>query len=59
MKLTIELEKERVPFRLIMFEGADHGINEFDADVLEQVSSWFDRFLKNEEALPNMEYHGR
>ena len=59
MKLAIELEKERVPFRLIMYEGADHGINEFDADVLEQVSNWFDRFLNNDEALPDMEYHGR
>ena len=42
-----------------MFEGGDHGISEHQEEVQEQVLKWFDRYLKNGEILPNMEYHGR
>lgn len=59
LNLALEFEKYRIPYRLIVFEGADHGIREFREEVDEQVKNWFERFLKNDEALPNMEYHGR
>lgn len=59
LKLALEFEKYRIPYRLIMFEGGDHGISEHRKEVNKQVVNWFDRYLKNEEILPNMEYHGR
>ena len=59
LRMALEFEKYRVPYRLIMFEGADHGISEHRPEVNEQVIRWFDRFLKKGEDLPNMEYHGR
>ena len=59
LKMALEFEKYRVPYRLVMFEGGDHGITEHREEVNQQVISWLDRFLKNGEALPNMEYHGR
>ena len=59
LNLALEFEKYRIPYRLIMFEGGDHGISEHKNEVTDQVINWFDRYLKNEEALPNMEYHGR
>lgn len=59
LNLALEFEKHRIPYRLIMFEGGDHGISEHKEEVREQVISWFDRYLKNNEQLPNMEYHGR
>lgn len=59
LKLALEFEKHRVPYRLIMFEGGDHGISEHKKEVTDQVINWFDRYLKNDEALPNMEYHGK
>ena len=59
LKLALEFEKNRIPYRLIMFEGGDHGISEHKKEVNEQVINWFDRYLKNNEKLPNMEYHGR
>ncbi len=59
LKLALEFEKHRIPYRLIMFEGGDHGISEHRPEVNQQVINWFNRFLKNEEAIPNMEYHGR
>lgn len=59
LNLAMEFEKYRIPYRLIMFEGGDHGIKEHPREVDWQVTKWFNRYLKNEESLPNMEYHGR
>lgn len=59
LNLALEFEKNRVPYRLIVFEGGDHGISEHKNEVNEQVLKWFDKYLKNDEKLPNMEYHGR
>lgn len=59
LKLALEFEKYRVPYRLIMFEGGDHGISEHKQEVNQQVINWFEKYLKNNEKLPNMEYHGR
>lgn len=59
LNLALEFEKNRIPYRLIMFEGGDHGISEHKDEVNKQVIKWFDRFLKMDEHLPNMEYHGR
>jgi dipeptidyl aminopeptidase/acylaminoacyl peptidase len=59
LNMAMEFEKYRVPYRLVMFEGGDHGISEHRAEVNEQVMNWFDRYLKKGEELPNMEYHGR
>lgn len=59
LKLALEFEKHRIPYRLIMFEGGDHGISEHRKEVDEQVVDWFDRYLKNSEPIPNMEYHGQ
>src|SRR5690606_8137282 len=59
LKMALEFEKHRIPYRLIMFEGGDHGISEHTKEVNKQVISWFDRYLKNDEALPNMQYHGK
>lgn len=33
LKLALEFEKYRIPYKLIMFEGADHGINEHRKEV--------------------------
>jgi len=59
LRLAIEFEKYRIPYRLKIFEGGDHGINEFRQEVNQEVINWFDRYLKNGEKLPNMEYHGK
>ena len=59
LHMALEFEKYRIPYRLIMFEGADHGISEHKPEVNEQIIRWFDRFLKKGEELPNMEYHGK
>jgi len=59
LRLALQFEEYRIPYRLKIFEGADHGIREFREEVNQEVISWFDRYLKHGEALPNMDYHGR
>ena len=59
LRLALEFEKYRIPYRLVMFEGGDHGISEHRKEVDEEVINWFNKYLKNEEPLPNMEYHGK
>ena len=59
LKLAIEFEKHRIPYRLIMYEGGDHGISEHQKEVDQEIMNWFDKYLKNDKPLPNMEYHGR
>ena len=59
LKLALEFEKHRIPYRLKIFEGADHGISEFRDEVNEEVIDWFNRYLKNNESTPNMEFHGK
>ena len=58
LNMAQEFTKYRIPYRLIMFEGGDHGILEFKDEVEDNVVNWFNRYLKKEEPLPNMEYHG-
>ncbi|TYA55276.1 alpha/beta hydrolase family protein [Formosa maritima] len=57
--LALEFEKYRIPYRLIIFEGGDHGINEHKQEVKEQVINWFNRFLKQDEPIPDMTFHGK
>jgi dipeptidyl aminopeptidase/acylaminoacyl peptidase len=59
LKMAMQFEIHRIPYRLIIFEGGDHGINEHRSEVDEQVLNWFDKYLKSETPLPNMEYHGQ
>lgn len=58
LQLAMKFDEYRIPYRLIIFEGGDHGILEHKKEVNYQVIRWFDRFLKNDEPLPNMDYHG-
>ncbi len=59
IKMALELQKYKVPYRLVMFEGGDHGLSEFNKEVDDQVKAWFDKYLKNNQPLPNLKPHGR
>jgi len=59
IKMSLELQKYKVPYRLVMFEGGDHGLSEFRKEVNDQVKAWFDKYLKNNQSLPDLEPHGR
>jgi dipeptidyl aminopeptidase/acylaminoacyl peptidase len=53
------LLEARRPYRLIMFEGADHGLTEYRQEYFDAVRGWFDRYVRDKAALPNLEPHGR
>lgn len=59
LKLALELDRHRIPYRLKIFEGGNHGLTGHRTEVDKDVIEWFDRFLKEGEALPNMEFHGK
>ncbi len=59
MTLAGLLLKEKAPFRLVLFEGGDHGLTEFSAEVDKMVKEWFDKYLKRGEIHPSLVPHGR
>ena len=56
--LSKKLLEQKVPHKLVLFEGADHGITEFHEEVLHLTKNWFDTYVKNLHPLPNIEKHG-
>ncbi|BDS15049.1 alpha/beta hydrolase family protein [Aureispira anguillae] len=59
LKMALALDEHRVPYRLKIFEGGDHGLRAFRKEVNKEVLSWFDRFLKKGEPAPNMDFKGK
>jgi dipeptidyl aminopeptidase/acylaminoacyl peptidase len=59
LEFSGKLLAQKIPHRLVLFEGGDHGILEYRDEVDEMVLDWFDRFVKNEAPLPNLIPHGR
>jgi dipeptidyl aminopeptidase/acylaminoacyl peptidase len=59
LELVNKLYEYKHPVRFILFEGGDHGIREYRKEYYTQTKSFFDYYLKNGNALPNMELHGR
>lgn len=59
LKMALALDKNRVPYRLKIFEGGDHGLRAFRKEVDQEVLAWFERFLKKGEPCPSMEYKGK
>lgn len=57
--LAEKLYKNRIPCRLVIFEGADHAITEYLKNRNDYTFEWFDRFLKQNEKLPKLTPHGK
>lgn len=53
------LYESRHPFRFVFFEGGDHGLTGFRAEVHRNVIEWFDRYVRDGAPLPDLEPHGR
>jgi dipeptidyl aminopeptidase/acylaminoacyl peptidase len=47
------------PFRLMIFEGGDHGLSEFRDEVDEAVSEWLNRYVRDGESWPSLKPHGK
>lgn len=49
---------ERIPFRLVIMEGGDHGLSEYELEVQSMIQDWFGRYLAPGAELPNVAPHG-
>lgn len=56
LKLAIRFDELRIPYRLKVYEGADHSIIKFRKEVDQDILDWFNRYLKEKERVPNMDY---
>lgn len=50
--------EEKVPHRLVIFEGGDHGLSEHRKESMTHTHNWLERYVKNSEPLPDLEPHG-
>lgn len=55
---TLELGKlfyeAKIPYRVVIYPGEDHGISGSRASTLNETIGWFDQYVKNLEKLPNL-----
>ncbi len=51
--------KNKIPHRLVLFEGGNHGLSEFNDEVDDMARQWFDVYLKKDKKLPDLQPHGR
>jgi dipeptidyl aminopeptidase/acylaminoacyl peptidase len=56
--MSKELYDRKIPHRLIIYEGADHGISEFWRHYRKEAVEWFNTYLAEDRVLPNMKPHG-
>lgn len=58
LHMAEKMYEQKIPYRLVMFEGGDHGLFEYRQKVNEMAVEWMDRYVKKGDALPNLEPHG-
>jgi dipeptidyl aminopeptidase/acylaminoacyl peptidase len=58
LNMAGRLLAHRIPFRLVMLEGGDHGLSEYELEVQTMIRDWFWRYLSPQAALPNVTPHG-
>ena len=53
------LLEARRPYRLVMFEGGDHGLREYRDEVDRMAGEWLDLYVRDGATWPSLEPHGR
>ncbi|MBX2874727.1 MAG: prolyl oligopeptidase family serine peptidase [Saprospiraceae bacterium] len=56
LELALEFERYLIPYRLVMFDKGKHAIKEHREEVFEQLTRWFNRYLRDRESLPDVHY---
>jgi dipeptidyl aminopeptidase/acylaminoacyl peptidase len=59
LRMATVLLQQKHPFRLVMFEGGDHGLSEFRNERDELVKDWLDRYVRDGKQWPSLDPHGR
>ena len=58
LHMAEKLYKLKHPYRLMVFEGGDHGLSEFALERSQIIREWFDRYLRDKQPWPSLEPHG-
>ena len=59
LHMAEKLYQQRHPFRLVTFEGADHGLSEFRDERDRITLEWFNTYVRDRKPWPSLEPHGR
>jgi dipeptidyl aminopeptidase/acylaminoacyl peptidase len=59
LRMADALYKVKHPFRLVFFEGGDHGLSEYREEVDRLIGEWLDRYVRDGLPWPSLEPHGR
>jgi dipeptidyl aminopeptidase/acylaminoacyl peptidase len=58
LRMATALFEQKHPFRLVFFEGGDHGLSEYSDEVNQLVRDWLDRYVRDRKSWPSLEPHG-
>jgi len=58
INMASAFQQHKIPYRLVMMEGEDHSLTTKKEEANKITEDWFNRFLIQNEKLPNLELHG-
>lgn len=59
LELSTAFIENKIPHRLVIFEGGNHALSEHRKEVEELTKMWLDKYVKNNSELPNLRPHGK
>ena len=58
INMAAALFDAKVPFRIVIFEGAQHGVVEFRDEARRVMRDWLDTYVRDRKPWPSLEPHG-
>jgi dipeptidyl aminopeptidase/acylaminoacyl peptidase len=58
LRMAAALFEAMHPFRLVFFEGGDHGLTEYRTEVDDLTRHWLDTYVRDRQPWPSLEPHG-
>jgi dipeptidyl aminopeptidase/acylaminoacyl peptidase len=59
MDMAGRLYELKRPFRMVLYEGGDHGLTEYREETNEVTRDFLDRYVRDGSAWPGLDPHGR
>jgi dipeptidyl aminopeptidase/acylaminoacyl peptidase len=59
LRLVEKLYELKHPVRFVLFEGGDHGLSEYRAEVNRLAMDWLGHYVRDRKPWPSLEPHGR
>ena len=58
LRFSLELYKNKVPYKLVIYPGGNHGLSGFIDETTQEVIMHFDKYLLNGEKV-DLNFHGK